>query len=562
VARPPFLGRIDTTQGSSASEPLARLEPIEHLQRCSMLKIAPERPMHQTGIRQRRRPMYLTDALERRGRREPARQIDQAVIVEMADGIGEAGLLVVEAASRLDSIAATFGQQVQLFRDLTHAAAELRQGNQSLAEDATELARASNTVTSELVHSREEMASAMRKVDKLTNWVESTVEALEELQLAIEGVGQIVAHIDALAQQTHILALNAHIEAARAGREASGFSVIASAIRALADQAIEAAASISGTLGPIVDSLGQLGSTTKEARGTAARTTSALATVDASLARSVVEATNAARGVEAVATFSQVVTDKVELFSSSLQSLGQGVEASEQDLSATASGLEALMVRTNHLVQLSARTGVATHDSPYATLAIGLANEVAHRFEAALAAGEVTLAELFSDQYEQIPGTNPPQFLTPWTELCDRLCRDLVESALEAIPGVVFACVTDRNGYVSTHNLRYSAPQGADVAWNTAHSRNRRFFDDPTGLAAARNREPYLLQTYRRDMGAGRFVLMKDMASPIYIQGLHFGAVRIGYEIVRQQRPASIDSDGGILRRLALTDQHALLAPW
>jgi hypothetical protein len=63
-------------------------------------------------------------------------------------------------------------------------------------------------------------------------------------------------------------------------------------------------------------------------------------------------------------------------------------------------------------------------------------------------------------------------------------------------------------------------------------------------------------------MGGGSFVLMKDMASPIYVCGLHFGAVRIGYEIVRHATPDQRIREPGIIRRLALTDQQALLAPW
>lgn len=507
--------------------------------------------------------MRLTEARERRSGREPRRQVNQTVIVEMADEVGEAGLLVVDATSRLESIAETFSTEVRLFKELTAAAVELRQGNQSLAEDAGALARASSAMTDELAQSREEMASAMRKVAKLTDWVEATVAALERLQLEVADVGRIVTHIDALAQQTHVLALNAHIEATREGRGTNGFTVIASAIRALADQAIDAAAQISDTLGPIIDSLARLGSTTKEARGTAERTTTALGVVDASLSRSLAEASTLNQRVATVAHFSRTVNDKVDLFSTSLDSLAHGVESSEHDLTATAQGLEDLMGRTNHLVQLSGRTGVDTHDSPYADLAVRVAEEVSRRFTHALDAGEITLEELFTEEYIPIPGTNPPQFLTPWTDLSDRLCRDLVEDCLAALPGIAFCCVVDRNAYLSTHNLRYSEPQGDDPVWNTAHARNRRFFDDPTGLAAARTREPYLLQTYRRDMGGGHFVLMKDVASPIYVHGLHFGAVRIGYEIVRRANPpAETRHEEPLLSRLAVTDQRALLAPW
>ena len=46
---------------------------------------------------------------------------------------------------------------------------------------------------------------------------------------------------------------------------------------------------------------------------------------------------------------------------------------------------------------------------------------------------------------------------------------------------------------------------------------------------AAANTKPFLLQTYRRDMGGGNFVLMKDLSSPIVIRGRHWGAFRMGF---------------------------------
>ena len=45
----------------------------------------------------------------------------------------------------------------------------------------------------------------------------------------------------------------------------------------------------------------------------------------------------------------------------------------------------------------------------------------------------------------------------------------------------------------------------------------------------ARSTQPFLLQTYRRDMGGGQFVLMKDLSAPIWVNGRHWGAFRIGY---------------------------------
>jgi methyl-accepting chemotaxis protein len=45
----------------------------------------------------------------------------------------------------------------------------------------------------------------------------------------------------------------------------------------------------------------------------------------------------------------------------------------------------------------------------------------------------------------------------------------------------------------------------------------------------AANTKPFLLQTYRRDMGGGKFVLMKDVSSPIIVGGRRWGAFRMGF---------------------------------
>src|ERR1700730_10226820 len=80
-----------------------------------------------------------------------------------------------------------------------------------------------------------------------------------------------------------------------------------------------------------------------------------------------------------------------------------------------------------------------------------------------------------------------------------------------------------------THNPESSKPQGKDPAWNAAYSRNRRLFDDRAVQKVADNTKPFLLQTYRRNMGGGKFVLMKDLSSPIIVNGRHWGAFRVGY---------------------------------
>ena len=63
----------------------------------------------------------------------------------------------------------------------------------------------------------------------------------------------------------------------------------------------------------------------------------------------------------------------------------------------------------------------------------------------------------------------------------------------------------------------------------TYSCRNRRFFKDRVGLAAARNEEAFLVQTYRRDMGGGKTALMMEASAPIRVGGKHWGGLRLAY---------------------------------
>ena len=157
------------------------------------------------------------------------------------------------------------------------------------------------------------------------------------------------------------------------------------------------------------------------------------------------------------------------------------------------------------------------------------ATEVSAAFAAALSKREITDAELFDTEYAPIAGSNPLQHMTKFVSLTDRLLPPIQEALLTIDKRVVFAAAVDINGYLPTHNKIYSHPQGKDVAWNTANSRNRRIFNDRTCLAGAHSTDPYLLQTYLRDMGDGTLIIMKHVSSPIYVNGRHWGALRLAY---------------------------------
>ncbi|MBI3446440.1 MAG: globin-coupled sensor protein [Magnetospirillum sp.] len=181
------------------------------------------------------------------------------------------------------------------------------------------------------------------------------------------------------------------------------------------------------------------------------------------------------------------------------------------------------------LKAISAAQGKARDEERvYIELVQGVAAGVMEAFEQAIRDGAITETDLFDTHYEPIAGTDPQQFLAKHTVITDRVVHQFTESVLDKDQRIVICCVADRNGYIATHNKKYSQTQKpGEKVWNTANARNRRIFDDRAGLVAARNVQPYFVQTYPRDMGGGNFVVLKEFDTPIAIKGKHWGAVRL-----------------------------------
>ncbi|MBR0945858.1 methyl-accepting chemotaxis protein [Bradyrhizobium liaoningense] len=171
-------------------------------------------------------------------------------------------------------------------------------------------------------------------------------------------------------------------------------------------------------------------------------------------------------------------------------------------------------------------------NTEFVTRAMEAGTALTRIFEQAVARGEIKIDDLFDTDYAEIAGTNPQQYRTKYLDWADRALPPFQEAFLAKEPRMAFCAMVDRNGFLPVHNKIYSHPQRpGDTAWNTANSRNRRIFNDPAGLAAARNLRSYLVQSYARDMGNGNTAMMREIDVPIRVQGRHWGGFRTAYKL-------------------------------
>ena len=175
---------------------------------------------------------------------------------------------------------------------------------------------------------------------------------------------------------------------------------------------------------------------------------------------------------------------------------------------------------------------VQDENTEFVTRAMEAGAALTKIFEQGVASGAISMEDMFDTNYVEISGSNPVQYRTKILDWADRALPPFQEAFLAKDKRMAFCAMIDQNGYLPVHNKIYSHPQRpGDVAWNTANSRNRRIFNDPAGLAAGRNLRVYLVQTYARDMGNGKMVMMREIDVPIRVKGRHWGGFRTAYRL-------------------------------
>jgi methyl-accepting chemotaxis protein len=171
------------------------------------------------------------------------------------------------------------------------------------------------------------------------------------------------------------------------------------------------------------------------------------------------------------------------------------------------------------------KEGSVEFDLKVKEMALACRDEVLQEFQTLLAAKSLTVTQLFDTFYIPIANTSPQKFSTQYDKITEPVLKTILDKYLGKDSRLLFVVAVDKNGYLPTHNSKYSMPPTSDPNYNTKFSREKRLFNDRTGLAAATNTQPFLLQKYSRDTGEELY----DMSVPIFINDKHWGAIRIGY---------------------------------
>jgi len=159
-------------------------------------------------------------------------------------------------------------------------------------------------------------------------------------------------------------------------------------------------------------------------------------------------------------------------------------------------------------------------------LAQSVREECVEVLNSAIENAQLEETELFSTLYFPIvPLDYPPRFKTFYDEYFDEFINPVLDRYISVNSRLIYVVMVDKNGYVPTHNSKYMQPLTGNKTEDLKYNRAKKIFNDVSGFASAKNREDFLLQSYRRDTGE----INADLSLPVYINNRHWGAVRVGY---------------------------------
>ncbi|SDC86502.1 methyl-accepting chemotaxis protein [Desulfurella multipotens] len=403
--------------------------------------------------------------------------------------------------------------------DSTKSIADISKNMEGFARFMEEV----NNISNKTIAITDEINNGSKQTMKV---LENNNKSMENLQNQIDGIISIVNIINDISNQTNLLALNAAIEAARAGEHGRGFAVVADEIRKLAEQTQKQSKEIEKTINIVAENFDGLIDGNKMIGDTIDKNMHSVQDM-------IIAFENLADKINQANKMINSITAGIEQQSSSVEEVAQTVGYLANAVKEISNSLDEISSKSLDLSKMSSQAAniikkvkVGSPLEKVVEIANQGAKEMKEFIEESIKKGLISSEDIWDRNYIPIPNTNPQKYRTRFTDFFKKYIQPIEDKYLNMDPNFRFFLLTDNNGYL-IHNSIYDKPLTGNYEKDLVGNRSMRIFNDPVGLAVARNTDSVIIQVYPRDTGE----VMADIGVPVFIEGKHWGGIRVGLAV-------------------------------
>jgi methyl-accepting chemotaxis protein len=258
--------------------------------------------------------------------------LSRSITRQLGDSIAQLSSSSAEILATTTQVAAGAAETSSAVSETTATLEEVKQTAQLASQKAKVVSDNAQKAAQASQSGRKSVEDAIEGMQRIQEQMESIAGSIVRLSEQGQAIGEIIATVNDLAEQSNLLAVNAAIEAAKAGDQGKGFAVVAQEVKSLAEQSRQATAQVRTILGDIQKATGAAVLATEQ--GNKATEAGVAQSAEAGetirlLAASIVEAAQAAMQIAASSQQQMVGMDQVALAMENIK------QASLQNVSGT-----------------------------------------------------------------------------------------------------------------------------------------------------------------------------------------------------------------------------------
>ncbi len=197
--------------------------------------------------------------------------IDQTAIRKAMDSAGKTATVIIDSVQDLSvssqEVSGTSNEQAAAVKEIVSTMEDSDQLARSIATKINEVTEVANTTKNIVTNGFSIIKQSFSKMDQIKTSNAETITEIKYLGDRIESIWEIVNMINAIADQTRIIAFNAELEASSAGDAGKNFQIVATEIRRLADSTVASTGEIKSKISEIQNSSDKLIIASEEGTG-------------------------------------------------------------------------------------------------------------------------------------------------------------------------------------------------------------------------------------------------------------------------------------------------------